>query len=70
LADLKKDRNIFENIEAKFDSVIGIVAPEIFYPINWDNKEHDVYREKLLSNSELENLFSNSYAVTYWMHSW
>jgi mannosyltransferase OCH1-like enzyme len=64
-------RNIFENIEGvEFNSVIGVTDPEIFYPINWDNKNHTKYREKLLSNTELESLFPKSYAVTYWMHSW
>ena len=63
-------RNAFDVENVQFDSVIGFAEPEVFYPINWDNKKHDVYRSKLSSNSELEQMFPNSYALTYWMHSW
>uniref|UniRef100_A0A6C0KR11 Glycosyltransferase n=1 Tax=viral metagenome TaxID=1070528 RepID=A0A6C0KR11_9ZZZZ len=63
-------KNIFENCTVNFNSVIGLSEPDIFYPINWDNKNHSKYREKLSSNDELKSLFPNSYAVTYWMHSW
>jgi mannosyltransferase OCH1-like enzyme len=65
-------KNIFEgmNEKVKFDSIIGLTPPEIFYPINWDNKEHNKYRENFFTNKELETFFPDSYAVTYWMHSW
>lgn len=65
-------KNIFEDCEKyiKFDSIVGLTEPHIFYPINWDNKNHVKYRENLSSNDDLRTLFPNSYAVTYWMHSW
>lgn len=66
------NKNIFENVSDKitFNDKIGITAPNIFYPINWDKREHMQYRQKLRSIDELKSLFPDSYAVTYWMHSW
>jgi len=65
-------KNIFENLDGKvkFDSNIVITSPSIFYPINWDNKNHLIYRQKPHTNAELCSTFPESYAATFWMHSW
>lgn len=52
-------RDIFENISmAGKRSKIGFAEPNIFYPINWHNKDDPTVD------------LSSSYAVTYWRHNW
>lgn len=63
-------KNIFEGVNINFSSVIGILPPDLIYPINWDNADHNKYNKKLLTHNEALEMFPNSYAVTYWMHSW
>lgn len=66
-------KDIFEGVskEINFSSRLHIVNPKIFYPINWGNHKHvEKYGNKKLSHEQAKNEFSNSYAVTYWMHSW
>jgi len=64
---------------------VKILDPEYFYPIDWTNAEHQKlytlkqYRTSNISN-EKNNMnsakfnstkeFPNSYAVTYWTHTW
>lgn len=60
----------FDNNNIKYDSKILVAQPDIFYPINWDNKEHDKYRDKFYPNETLKEFFPNSFAATIWMHSW
>jgi hypothetical protein len=62
-------KDIFENCSPTFSSKIFVTAPHVLYPINWDNKKHAEYYGKLNKEDPVE-LFPNSYAVTYWMHSW
>lgn len=62
-------KDIFENAHPSFSSKIFIVEPKILYPINWDNSTHKEYYEKLNTESA-EEIFKESYAITYWMHSW
>ena len=62
-------KDIFENCTPDFSSKTFVLEPKIFYPINWDNSEHKKYYERLNSESP-EKIFPDSYAVTYWMHSW
>ena len=63
--DLYK-KNIFEGIECDFSSKICIADDYIFYPLNWDNEEH----KKISLKKGAKDVFPNSYAITYWMHSW
>lgn len=54
-------KNIFSGIDCNFSSNIIAVKPAIFYPINWGKNE----------DREIKKFdFPDSYAVTYWMHSW
>jgi len=71
--DLLGNTNLFsfdEHVNIRYDSNILIAGPEIFYPINWDNKEHDKYRERYFSIEELRKFFPQAFATTIWMHSW
>ena len=71
--DILDGNDIFsfkENVNIKYDSKILIAEPEIFYPINWDNKEHDKYRAKFYPVEELKEFFPQAFATTIWMHSW
>lgn len=59
---------------------IAVLDTEIFYPLCWYNKEHEKARFKgsplwnndgsFLSDEEKNELFPDSYAVTYWTSSW
>jgi hypothetical protein len=57
-------------------SKICILPSHVWYPINWKDKLHDLFRVKiladktLLSTQEARLLFPYSDAVTYWAHSW
>ena len=52
-------------------SKIIITDQDIFYPVNWTDKEsHTKYLTTLYSPDVLRQTFPNSYAITYWMHSW
>lgn len=64
--------DIFQNALSgiSFSSKIYIAEPELFYPINWGNKEHSKYRQNMYTTEELQKLFPTSLAVTFWMHSW
>jgi hypothetical protein len=63
--------DIFDNIDSvEYSSKIYIMNPEVLYPINWDNKNHLVYRQRLYDHDELRVLFPSAFAVTFWMHSW
>lgn len=59
-------KDIFENISCNHSSKICVLSPEVFYPINWNDKIPYKYQ----SNEETIKSFPNSYAATYWMHSW
>jgi mannosyltransferase OCH1-like enzyme len=58
-------KNIFEGVDCDFTSKIFIASPELFYPINWNNKTHTISL-----GEDVKNIFPTSYAITYWMHSW
>ena len=62
-------KNIFENCNPDFCSKMFVLEPKILYPINWNNSEHRAYYQRLNSETPAE-IFPDSYAVTYWMHSW
>ena len=62
-------KDIFENISPSFSSKIFIVEPKILYPINWDNCTDKEYYKRL-NTEKPEEIFKESYAITYWMHSW
>ena len=63
-------KDIFSKNECEHTNKICILPESLLYPINWDNKEHVKYRTKLLTHQEAIDTFPDSYAVTYWMHSW
>lgn len=63
-------KDIFENFEFSSTSdKVFVTQPHVLYPINWDNKTHSKFYDELNEKSP-EELFKDSYAVTYWMHSW
>jgi mannosyltransferase OCH1-like enzyme len=55
---------------------LTILPPEVWFPINWDNPFHRLFRRALttkrimLDQTEKARLFPGSYLVTYWSHSW
>ena len=55
---------------------IAILQPHAFYPLNWNDKIHQIFKQKLLeekqlfSKEEARKLFPSSLAVTYWTRSW
>jgi len=55
---------------------ITLMDPHIFYPVDWTTDEGQEMRKRvitgkeLLTDEETRKLFPNSYAVTYWAHSW
>lgn len=58
-------------------SRIALLDTNVFYPINWRNWEHQTtYRHPVINSGELydetkvNELFPDSFAVTYWLHSW
>jgi mannosyltransferase OCH1-like enzyme len=63
--------DIFKNLKTNEDTVINITEPKILYPINWGRMEDvEKYCTKVHTNDELNVFFPESYAVTFWMHSW
>lgn len=58
-------------------SNVKLLESKILYPLNWLNDAHKVeLRAPVIDNHEIfdeekvKNLFPESYAVTYWQHSW
>lgn len=52
---------------------ITILDPVYFYPIDWTNESHQKkMRLPVLKGKKLDvkRMFPNSYAVTFWAHSW
>jgi mannosyltransferase OCH1-like enzyme len=53
-----------------------IFAPHIWYPINWADNLHQIFRRSVLeegylpSVEEARRIFPHSDAVTYWLKSW
>jgi mannosyltransferase OCH1-like enzyme len=53
-----------------------ILAPHVWYPINWADNLHQIFRRKVLEEGclptaeEARQLFPHSDAVTYWQKSW
>lgn len=58
-----------------YKSKIHVFEPSIFYPISWAKDEHQIkYRLPVVQGGQLftdsQKLFPESYAVTYWTHTW
>lgn len=65
-SDIFKDMNTHD-----CKTTIHIVEPNMLYPINWGRNTDIVsYCSKIYSHEELRIFFPDSYAVTFWMHSW
>jgi mannosyltransferase OCH1-like enzyme len=62
-------KDIFENILKHGSSQVTVTMPEIFYPINWANKK-SLEKRVYMTNEQAILNFPNSFAVTYWLHSW
>jgi mannosyltransferase OCH1-like enzyme len=62
--------DIFNNLTGERNIRIYITAPNILYPINWGRKDDLKYLTKVHTKEELQQFFPESYAVTFWMHSW
>ena len=66
-------KDIFEGVAdtVNFSSQLGVVLPKIFYPYSWGNKAHkEKYLNKSFTHEQAKSEFPDSYAVTYWIHSW
>lgn len=67
-------KNIFESVNnINIKSKILVLPEYVFYPLSWDKKDNDEeahtqFLEKAIQ--EPKTLFPNSFAITYWMHSW
>lgn len=69
-------RLYFPGLETKM-SKIQIRKPNDLYPINWlEEKTNPKYRHRVVGKGEIFNKtflkknFRDSYAITYWTHSW
>lgn len=62
--------DIFNQEDVDFSSNICVSEPFVFYPINWGNRNHLKYTQRIHELEELKVLFPKSMAVTFWMHSW
>jgi hypothetical protein len=55
---------------------IRLLPRAVWYPINWNNFFHNMFRKKMFSevgvvdNADLPVLFPEAYIVTYWTASW
>lgn len=55
---------------------VKILAPEVWYPVDWTNPLHQAFRRTLMAKKIVLNaeqtarLFPDSYLVAYWSHSW
>ena len=50
---------------------ILILDEKYFYPINWNTEKKDKIKiYKKLQNKTKKEIFPDSYAITYWTHSW
>jgi hypothetical protein len=60
---------------SKFGQVV-ILPPSAWYPVNWNNFIHNIFRRKLLQadgaveGTQARKLFPHAYVVTYWSASW
>ena len=65
----------FDKSEYRFGQ-LRVLPPQIWYPINWNNPAHQIFRRKMfrsrgvLSGSAARLRFEGSYMVHYWSHSW
>lgn len=67
--------DIFKGYDIKNQSAIIIAEPDTFYPINWGREDCAKYYKSVSYDvcadpEQCREVFPNSYAVTYWMHSW
>ena len=49
---------------------IKILPKQYFYPINWNSADGISMKDKIINKKKIEGDYKNSYAVTYWSHSW
>jgi mannosyltransferase OCH1-like enzyme len=55
---------------------LSVLPPYIWYPIDWTNPVHQIFRRKMsrrkavLAESSARSSFRHSYVVNYWSHSW
>lgn len=55
---------------------IKIVAPAVWYPVNWNNFIHTIFRNKMshekvvLDRPTASRIFPRAFIVTYWSASW
>lgn len=74
--DIDKIKHLFQhNVDNK--SKIEVRKGEDLYPVNWlEEKSNPKYRLRVVGKGEIftktfvKKNFPNSYAVTYWTHSW
>ena len=55
---------------------VKILAPQIWFPVDWTNPFHQSFRKTLLAKRIVLNaeqtarIFPHSHLVTYWSHTW
>ena len=59
----------------KGTSKIKILSTKYFYPIDWNTKKGQKDRQTLdkksvLSSDEIKRKYPDSYAITFWSHTW
>jgi len=67
-----------ESLKPRDDELIKLKLcdPEIFYPVDWRFNEGQnvrkevVYNKNIYDQDTVKLKFPNSYAVTYWTHTW
>jgi inositol phosphorylceramide mannosyltransferase catalytic subunit len=64
------------NLAPRLSADVKILAPNVWYPVDWTNPFHQAFRRTLAANKmvltaqQTARLFPDSYLVTYWSHSW
>ena len=70
-------RQLSESLRTRLHAgKVALLAPDLWYPINWNNWFHQKLRSQLLRErivlepDEARALFPNAFLVTYWSQSW
>jgi mannosyltransferase OCH1-like enzyme len=65
------------NLEPIANNNVHVLQSHILYPISWERPDMKELNNEMLhakdrseASKKIKNLFGNSYAATYWTHSW
>lgn len=61
---------LYDTLKHYFKPDLCIHAPHIFYPLNWQTRDHVKLNLNAKSEKVVQKLFPGAYAVTFWTGSW